>query len=282
MKEPSIGYLVGGQAVIEGVMMRTPSSFSVVVRKKDGKIAEHTEKIAPPKIKIPLIRGVYILFHALVLGIKSLNISASLTEEEKPLSPFSLILSFLFALFLGLLIFFWLPLFFTEILKIKNNFYFNLIEGIIRTLIFFIYILFLNLMKDFKRFFAYHGAEHKVVHTYERGEELTLENAKKKSPFHPRCGTSFLLFVVVVSIFVFSFIPKDLNLIERFLSRLALLPLVAGISYELIRLSYKFKDNFIGKLISFPGLFLQKFTTREPDDDMLEVAIISLKKALNS
>lgn len=282
MKEPSLGYIVGGQAVIEGVMMRSPSAYCVAVRKKEGEIADYVGKINIPHIKIPLIRGVYTLFHALVLGIKSLNISANLTEEEKPMSTISLILSLIFAIGLGILIFFWLPLFLTEILKIKNNFNFNLIEGIIRLAIFFIYILILNIFKDFKRFFAYHGAEHKVVHTYEAGEELNIKNAKNKSPLHPRCGTSFLLFVVLLSILVFSFIPRDLNFILKFSSRLLLLPVVAGLSYEAIRISYYFRNNLLGKLIALPGLFLQKFTTREPDDKMLEVAIISLKKALDS
>ncbi|MEJ5165894.1 MAG: DUF1385 domain-containing protein [Thermoanaerobaculia bacterium] len=270
MKEPSLGFIVGGQAVIEGVMMRTPASFCVAVRKKEGDIVEHTEKIKVPQIKIPLIRGVYVLFHALSLGIKSLNISANLFEEEKPLSTFSMIMSIFFALF------------FTEILRIKNNFYFNLIDGLFRLIIFLIYILILNLFKDFKRFFAYHGAEHKVVHTYEAGEELTIENARGKSPLHPRCGTSFLLFVVVLSIFVFSLIPNDLNFVSKFSFRLLLLPFIAGISYEAIRLSYYLRNNIIGKALSLPGLMLQKLTTREPDDSMLEVAIFSLKKALNS
>ncbi len=281
MKEPPLGYIVGGQAVIEGVMMRSPQAFCVAVRKKDGKIAEHTEKIEIPQLKVPLIRGVYILFHALSLGIKSLNISANLTEEEKPLSTLSLILSLIFAFGLGILIFFLLPLFLTEILKIKNNFYFNLIEGVIRLFIFILYILFLNFFKDFKRFFAYHGAEHKVVHTYEAGEELTIENARVKSPLHPRCGTSFLLFVVVLSILVFSFIPRDLNFLSKFSFRLLLLPVVAGLSYEAIRLSYYLRNSIFGKLLALPGLLLQKLTTREPDDSMLEVAIFSLKKALN-
>lgn len=282
MKEPSLGFIVGGQAVIEGVMMRSPSSFCVAVRKKEGEIVEHTEKINVPQIKIPLIRGVYVLFHALSIGIKSLNISANLFEEEKPMSKFSMVLSILFALGFGILIFFWLPLFLTEILKIKNNFYFNLVDGLFRLVIFFLYILILNLFNDFKRFFAYHGAEHKVVHTYEAGEELTIENAKKKSPLHPRCGTSFLLFVVVLSIFVFSLIPKELNFISKFSFRLLLLPLIAGLSYEAIRLSYYLRNNWIGKTLALPGLILQKLTTRQPDDSMLEVAIFSLKKALNS
>lgn len=282
MKEPSLGFIVGGQAVIEGVMMRTPASFCVAVRKKEGEIVEHTEKLAIPQIKIPLIRGVYILFHALSLGIKSLNISANLFEEEKPISTFSMIMSILFALAFGLAIFFWLPLFFTEILRIKNNFYFNLIDGLFRLIIFLIYILILNFFKDFKRFFAYHGAEHKVVHTYEAGEELTVENARGKSPLHPRCGTSFLLFVVVLSIFVFSLIQKDLNFVSKFSFRILLLPLIAGMSYEAIRLSYYLRNNIIGKTLALPGLLLQKLTTREPDDSMLEVAIVSLKKALNS
>lgn len=282
MKEPSLGYIVGGQAVIEGVMMRSGSAYCVAVRKKEGEIADYVGKINIPHIKIPLIRGVYTLFHALVLGIKSLNISANLTKEEKPMSTISLILSLIFAIGLGILIFFWLPLFFTEILKIKNNFYFNLIEGIIRLFIFFLYILILNFFKDFKRFFAYHGAEHKVVHTYEAGEELTIENARKKSTLHSRCGTSFLLFVVVLSILIFSFIPKDLNFFLKFSFRLLLLPVVAGLSYEAIRLSYYMRNNIIGKIIASPGLFFQKFTTSEPDDKMLEVAIISLKKVLDS
>lgn len=281
MKEPSLGYIVGGQAVIEGVMMRTPNAFCVSVRKKEGEIVDYVESLKMPEIKFPLIRGFIILISALSTGIKSLNISANLSEEEKPISNLSLILSLTVAIFLGILIFFWLPLFLTETIKIKNTFYFNLTEGIVRLLIFFLYILILNLFNDFKRIFGYHGAEHKVVHTYEAGEDLTIENARKKPTFHPRCGTSFFLFVILISIIIFSIIPANLNFFYKFFLRLLLLPLIAGVSYELIRLSYHLRNNILGKVISFPGLFIQKFTTREPDDLMLEVAIRSLKKALN-
>ena len=157
---------------------------------------------------------------------------------------------------------------------------FNLVDGVLRIVFFIIYLLIISQMKDIKRVFSYHGAEHKCIYAYESGKELTVENARSMSRFHPRCGTSFLLIVLIVSIFVFSLIPKDSHFLIKFGSRILFMPLIAGISYEILKLSGKHANNIIVKILITPGLWLQKITTREPDDDMLEVAMISIKEAL--
>jgi uncharacterized protein YqhQ len=281
-QEPLLGYVVGGQAVIEGVMMRAPGGYCVAVRRPDGAIVTDCRKIPEKKWKVPVVRGTFVFFHALALGIKALNFSASVAEDEdeKPLSPWAVAASLAVALATGILIFVVLPLALTQWLKVEGSFAFNVVDGLIRLVLFFLYLGFITLFKDIRRVFAYHGAEHKVVHTYEAGEELTVENARRKSTLHPRCGTSFLLFVVVISIFLFALIPHAAPFWAKFGGRLLLLPLVGGLAYELIRLSHAFRHTGFGRALAAPGMLLQRITTREPDDAMLDVAIRSLQQAL--
>ncbi len=285
---------IGGQAVIEGVMMRAPSKFVVAVRQPDGKIAVKREDIKLDSNKIlkkPILRGLIGLYDALVLGIKALNFSAEKAmpeeaEKDGKSSKMETFLSILLGLVLGIGLFLYLPLQLTELLKkvlpvVENSFLvFNLVDGILRIIFFILYLILIAQMKDIKRVFSYHGAEHKCIYTYEKGKDLTVENARNMSRFHPRCGTSFLLIVLIVSIFIFSLVPKDSHFLIKLGSRIVFLPLIAGISYEILKLSGKHADNIIVKILIAPGLWLQRITTREPDDDMLEVALISIKEAL--
>lgn len=288
---------IGGQAVIEGVMMRAPNKFVVAVRKPDGNIIIKKEDIkidSKPLFKKPLIRGLIALYDSVILGVKALNFSADhgLPEEEKSKNKKMSKLENFLGMFLGIgvaiALFLYIPLFLTELLKnviplIEKSFLmFNFVDGIIRVVIFVGYIFVISRMKDIARVFAYHGAEHKSIYTYEAGLDLTVENARKMSRFHPRCGTSFLLIVMIVSILVFSLIPKDSHFAIKFGSRIVLLPVIAGLSYEILKLSGKFSDNFIVKILIAPGLWLQRLTTKEPDDKMLEVAITSINEALET
>lgn len=289
---------MGGQAVIEGVLMRLPESYAVAVRTPKNEIKIMADKVPEGAKgvwgKIPFVRGNIILFKALTLGIKALNYSAevlmeeessSKNKEKKKESPLYLIFTIGISLIVGLALFFYLPLIATQMLSNlisfgKDSFTFNLIDGFLRLIVFLLYLASILLLKDIRRVFSYHGAEHKVVHTWEAKEELTVENARKHSRLHPRCGTSFLLFVMVVSIFFFTLVPHSFPFWAKALSRIIFLPLIAGTSYEIIRFTAKFPDVVILKPLLWPGLWLQKFfTTREPDDSMLEVAIIALKKA---
>lgn len=296
--------LLGGQAVIEGVMMRSSDLLAVAVRKQDGEISIHREDFVSflkryPVLKIPILRGAVILLQSLIIGIRSLNYSVevALAEEQKKngkepaegsgISAFALGASVVFALVFGLALFFFLPLFLTELLKkasslLQNSILFNLVDGIIRIIIFVIYIFSISLIKDIRKIFQYHGAEHKTVYAYEAGDELTVENVKKFSILHPRCGTSFLLFVMVVAILLFSFLPADQPLYVKIWPRLALLPLIAGISYEVIRQSAKRRENRFFQALIWPGLFFQRMTTAEPSDEQLSVAIEALKNVLPS
>ncbi|MFL0250505.1 DUF1385 domain-containing protein [Clostridium neuense] len=293
---------VGGQAVIEGVMMRGTKGIATAVRTSDGDINVKFEAVVPYSKKnkffsIPIIRGFVSLIESLVIGIKTLNYSASLfegeEEEEEPskfekwiervlgdkvndlIIGFSLIVSLIFAI----TIFFIIPTFAANLFfKLKlNNIALNFIEGVIRVIIFIAYIYLIGKMSDINRVFQYHGAEHKTVFCYENEDELTPENASKYSRFHPRCGTNFLFLVMIVSIIVFSF-TKWSSLPERILSRVLLLPVVSGVTYEIIRWMGKSKSS-ISHIFAYPGLMLQKLTTREPDYSQLEVAIKALKVA---
>lgn len=285
---------IGGQAVIEGVMMRAPNKFVIAVRQPDGTIAVKRDDIKLDSNKIlkkPIIRGLIGLYDALVLGIKALNFSAEKAmpeefEKNGKTSKMETFFSMFLGIALGIVLFLYLPLQLTELSKkifpiVEHSFLvFNLVDGVLRIVFFIIYLLIISQMKDIKRVFSYHGAEHKCIYAYESGKELTVENARSMSRFHPRCGTSFLLIVLIVSIFVFSLIPKDSHFLIKFGSRILFMPLIAGISYEILKLSGKHANNIIVKILIAPGLWLQKITTREPDDDMLEVAMISIKEAL--
>lgn len=282
---------IGGQAVIEGVMMKSAHGWSVAVRNPNGEISIKTVvlKKQPSIARFPIIRGILALFHALTIGIKAIEFSGGIAyndKKNKPFGTFGIIVSIILAFILAIVLFKFLPLFFTALLgnlsdNISNNpFIFNLIDGLLRVGIFFFYILSIGLWKEMKRIYEYHGAEHKVIHAYEHGVDLTLENVKNFKPYHPRCGTSFLLIVMIVSILLFMLIPQEWSFIDKLLSRLVLIPAIAGISYELLRFSAKFKDNSIIRLMVLPGLLLQKMTVKEPDESQIEVAIAAMSEVL--
>lgn len=291
---------VGGQAVIEGVMMRAPRSVAIAVRRPDGEIVVRTELVVPlserfPIVKLPILRGAVALFTSLIIGIKALNFSANeaMTEEEKDkegikegggeLSSWAMAGTMTVAFGFGICLFFLFPLYLTKLMTPvigDNNVVFNLVDGVIRVIVFLIYIWAISRMNDIQRVFQYHGAEHKSIFAFEAGEELIVENVRRYSRLHPRCGTSFLLIVMLVSIAVFSLIPKLWPFYLKAGSRIILLPMIAGISYEFLKWSATHENHPLVKMIIAPGLALQRLTTREPDDSQLEVAIRSLNEAL--
>ena len=277
---------IGGQAVIEGVMMRGPELTATAVRTPEGKIEISSRPVNSisdryPILKKPLLRGCVSLIESLVIGIRSLGYSAQMAgEEEEQLSDRELAGTIAFAFVLAAILFIAIP---TGAAKLFHSItedpvFLNLMEGVLRLFIFIAYIVGISRMKDIQRVFQYHGAEHKTIACFEAGEALTVENAMKHTRFHKRCGTSFLLIVMLVSIFVFAFLGWP-SLIERIVSRIVLLPVVAGISYEIIRFSANSDNCILGWAVK-PGLWLQRLTTREPEPDMLEVAIESAKAVL--
>ena len=280
----------GGQGVLEGVMMRGRRHYAVAVRREPGDIVLQSRELAPyaekhPLLKQPFIRGIIALGESFVLGLRALEFSANQlmeAEGEGEITTREMVITVILALGMTVLLFIALPLFIRQVIGrfLPGLFWRNLSEGLVRVLILMGYILAVSLVKDIQRVFAYHGAEHQVIHTYEAGEELTVENARKKLPLHPRCGTSFLLFVVIISALVFSFLGEQ-TVLMRFLSRLLLLPVIAGISYEIIKLAGKNQSFFLWRWLSWPGLLLQRLTTRPPDDDQLEVAIMALQEVLD-
>lgn len=301
---------IGGQAVMEGVMMRGPYKTAVAVRKPDGdietKVEENGTKTRNKFFKLPIIRGCVNFIDSLVIGMKALMYSAEFIDiegdEEDTESKFDkwlddkfgdkvkdivIYVSIAISLVFSIAIFMVLPTFLTkgaEMLAevfppletiVNMHMFTSVFEGILRMAIFIGYLALVSNMKDIKRVYEYHGAEHKTIACYEAGEELTVENIKKHKRFHPRCGTSFLLFVMIVSILLFALLPRVDMLVLRVLMRLALLPAVAGISYEIIKIAGRSKSKCVAWL-SKPGLWLQKLTTREPDDSQIEVAIASM------
>jgi uncharacterized protein YqhQ len=288
---------IGGQAVIEGVMMRAPRSMAIAVRRPSGEIVVRKDVVIPlserfPVVKLPVVRGAVALFSSLITGIKALNFSANeaMAEEEEgkekeELSSWAMAGTMAVAFGFGILLFFILPLYATKLLTqlaiiSDNNIVFNLVDGVIRVAVFLVYIWSISRMKDIQRVFQYHGAEHKSIFAFEAGDELTVANVRRYSCLHPRCGTSFLLIVMLVSILVFSLIPKLWPFYLKAGARVVLLPLIAGISYEFLKWSAKNDHSRLVKLIIAPGLALQRLTTREPDDSQLEVAIRSMQEAL--
>jgi uncharacterized protein YqhQ len=292
--------LVGGQAVIEGVMMRSPKGYSVAVRRQDGTVRVMKDVILGlgqkwKIFKTPILRGVGVLGQALVLGIRALRFSAeeALTEETvkkesepkkdpKEVSSWLIAGSLIPALGINIALFIVLPLVITRLLQnhfgFQSSILFNGIDGVFRVLVFVIFLYTVSLMKDMNRVFEYHGAEHKTVYNFESRQELKVENAQRFSTLHPRCGTSFLLVVMIVSILVFSVAHFD-TFTGKLLSRIILLPLVAGISYEIIRYSAKHPKSIL-RVVTFPGLLLQKITTQPPDNTQVEIAIRALEEAL--
>ena len=293
---------IGGSAVMEGVMMRGPEAVAVAVRKPDGEITLDVKKTKSVKkrnwiLKLPIIRGCIGFFESMVLSTKALMFSAEFVdvEEEEPskfdkwledklgdkLKDVVIYFSVILSLVLSVGMFILLPTWLISIVRTfitDNHVILTVAEGVLRIAIFLGYLALVSLMPDIKRVFQYHGAEHKTIACYEAGEELTIENAKTKCRLHPRCGTSFLLIVMVVSIIIFSFLKWD-NILIRTVTRLALLPVVAGVSYEIIKLAGRY-DNFLTRILSCPGLLLQKITTNEPDEKQLEVAIASMKAVI--
>ena len=283
-------FFYGGQAVIEGVMMRGQTSLAIAVRKANGEIITKEEKISSitqryPFLKWPLIRGSVALIEAMVLGIKALNYSASqfAEEEEEQLGPKEIALTFVMSFLLTVGLFIVLPAFVIRQIQahIASNILLNAVEGLIKITFFIAYVAAISLMKDIRRVFQYHGAEHKAINCYEAGDPLTIEAVRAHSVIHKRCGTSFIIFVLLVSIFVFSFFGRPPFLL-RVLLHLALLPVVAGISYEIIRLAGRKESPWIIDVLSRPGMWTQRLTTREPDDEQIEVAIRSLRAVLLS
>ena len=277
---------VGGQAVIEGVMMRDAAKTATAVRLPNGEIAVEMHPVTSirdryPVLNLPLIRGSVIMVESLVIGMRALSFSAQAAgEEDEQMTKKEIALTILFALVLASVLFIVIPTGAAHLAAAYTNdpIVFNLIEGGIRLAVFLLYIWGISWMGGIRRVFQYHGAEHKTIHCYEAGEALTVENVQKFPRLHPRCGTNFLLIVMVIAIVFHVFFGwPDLWL--RILSRLAVLPVVAGVSYEIIRFAGRSENRIVRSLIT-PGLWLQYLTTRPPDDEMVEVAIESLKAVL--
>ncbi len=347
--------IVGGQAVIEGVMMRAPNSYAVSVRRPDGTIATKSARLPKlsekyPILKIPVLRGSAVLIHSMILGVKALNFSATVAFEEaesegkdtktldavaktgalaatshavdiekletsgETQTTLALMGSVVFGIGFSIFLFVVLPLLITNFLfvyfgwenapqvllnqtanqpwyldawhwlraymsPVRPSFSFNLVDGVIRMIFFVVYIFLMTMIKDIRRVFEYHGAEHKTVYAWEAGDELLVENVKRYPRQHPRCGTSFLMLVMMVSVIVFSIVKFD-SLLGNLFSRVALVPLIAGISYEIIKLAGKKEAGAFFSFITRPGMWLQNLTTKEPSDDQLEVAIHALKESL--
>jgi uncharacterized protein YqhQ len=283
---------IGGQAVLEGVMMRSPSSWAVAVRKPDGAIAQVVNEIASPMAKrkiwrFPVIRGVIALGESLAIGFRALAISANYAaqdpeadeEVKTELSRGQLIFAFAIAIGFAIALFKVTPALITNWLPIDTTGWFVIVEGAIRVVLFITYLALISLLPDLRRVFQYHAAEHKAINAYEAGDELTPENVQRHSQIHVRCGTAFLLWVMVIAIFVFAFFGRpDWWLL--IITRVALLPVIAGLAYELIRFAGKHADKTWLRALLAPGLWLQRLTTRQPSLDQLEVSINALQEVL--
>jgi len=279
---------VGGQAVIEGVMMQNGDRIAVAVRRQsDGEILVRP---IPARLRfkqlgrIPFLRGLFRLYDMMSLGLRALNLSTQLAfPEEEQLSRGGTFFTFAVAIVVAIGAFIVLPLYLTNNiagLRLGNSVLFNLVEGFIRLGFFFAYLLVISRLKDIHRVFQYHGAEHKAVYTYEAGEPLTIENAKAHTTLHPRCGTAFLMTVFVIAILVFS-LAGNPTLWLKILSRLLLLPVVAGVSYEVLRFTGRNYDRWWVRALAQPGLWLQRLTTAEPDNGMIEVALTVLRRVVD-
>ena len=282
----------GGQAVLEGVMMRSPSSWAVAIRTPEGDITEVVREIESPMQRrklwrLPVIRGVIALGESLAIGFRALAISANVASQERDengeiqtqISRGQIIFSFALAIGFALMLFKVGPALLTNWLPIESTTLFVVVEGVVRVSVFIGYILVISLLPDLRRVFQYHGAEHKTINALEAGVDLTPKNVQKFSLIHPRCGTAFLLWVMVIAIFVFAFVgrPEWYYLI---LSRVLLLPVIAGLAYEVIRYAGMHQENRVLMTLLAPGLWLQRLTTREPSDDQVEVSICALQSVL--
>jgi uncharacterized protein YqhQ len=282
----------GGQAVLEGVMMRSPSSWAVAVRTPEGEITEVVQDIDSPMQRrrlwrLPVVRGVIALGESLTIGFRALAISANVASQERDedgeiqtqIGRGQIIFSFVIAIGFALMLFKVGPALITNWLPVESTGSFVVVEGLIRVSIFIAYILVISLLPDLRRVFQYHGAEHKAINALEAGAELTPPNVQKFSLIHPRCGTAFLLWVMVIAIFVFAFVGRPVWY-WLILSRILLLPVIAGLAYELIRYAGKHQDSRILMTLLAPGLWLQRLTTREPSDDQVEVSIQALRRVM--
>ena len=289
--------LVGGQAVMEGVMMRSPHAWGIAVRKPSGEIVTHSEPLDRPSEKHkwmgwPIVRGVMTLGHAMSLGFRALRFSANAALEELPvneqgkkveISGWIAGVNIAFSVAFFIFMYKYLPLLATTELKRVNplfgeQFVFNLVDGLIRIGLFLLFVWGVSLWKDIRRVYEYHGAEHKTVFAFENGDPLTAAAVQKYTTFHPRCGTSFLMTVMIISMVVYMLIPVH-TFWARFGIRIALLPLIAGVSYEIIRFAAKHRGSLFA-LMTAPGLWLQRITTQPPDDSQVECAIIALDEAM--
>jgi uncharacterized protein YqhQ len=282
---------VGGQAVLEGVMMRSPGNWAVAVRTPAGSIAQVTRSIDSAMarhrwLRLPILRGVVALGESLAIGFRALAISANYAAQEEgedgevetELSRGALIFAFAIAIGFAIALFKVTPGLITEALPIKSGGWFVIVEGLIRVSIFVAYLSLISLLPDLRRVFQYHGAEHKAINAYEAGEELEPETVQRYSLIHPRCGTAFLLWVMVIAVFVFAFFGRP-AWYWLIVERIALLPLIAGLAYELIRFAGKHQNRVVMTILA-PGLWLQRLTTREPSLDQLEVSIRALREVL--
>jgi len=279
-EEPSLAF--GGQALMEGVMIRSRTHVVMCVRQPSNKILTHTEEINSMSerhkiLGLPFLRGIIGLFEALYLGVKGIYFSANvaLEEEEEKFTYKEFAIAVAMALALASF-FFVVPFLLTALFNFTGVL-FNVIEAIIRLTIFLLYLTLVAMWGEFKRILQYHGAEHKSINAHEAGVAMNVENVKRFSRLHPRCGTSFIFIVLLVSIFLFSIMP-DLGIFARLAYRVLLIPVIGAISYELLKLSDRYKDSIITRILTMPGLAFQRLTTREPDDDMIEVAVEAVKE----
>jgi uncharacterized protein YqhQ len=284
-KEPSLAF--GGQAVMEGVMMRSKDHMVVCVRQPNNEIVTKTEELHSLSekyrfLKLPFLRGILALFETLYSGIKGIYFSANAAfgedeDEEDVLNPKEIAVVVAFAVGLSILLFSVTPFFLTSLLNFGGGVIFNVVEGIVRLSFLLLYLAAVSLVGDFKRIFQYHGAEHTAINAYEAGVDLNVENAREYPQFHARCGTSFLLIVTLISILFFSLMPRA-DYVVRLSYRIILIPVISAVSYEILKLSDRYRDSRIMKVLVAPGLALQHLTTRQPDDDMIEVAIKAVKE----
>ena len=284
-KESSLAF--GGQAVMEGVMIRSKEHLVMCVRQPNKTILTKTEEIHSLSekyrfLKIPFVRGILALFETLYSGIKGIYFSANAAfgedeDEEVILNPKEIAVVVAFSIGLSILLFSVTPFFLTSLLALGGGVLFNVVEGVVRLTFLLAYLGVISMLGDFKRILQYHGAEHASINAYEAGVELNVENVRKYSRFHARCGTSFLLIVTVISILIFSLLPSS-DYVTRFSYRIVFIPVISSVSYELLKLSDRYKNSVIVRALVAPGLLLQRFTTRQPDDDMIEVALTAVKE----
>ena len=283
--------LYGGQAIIEGVMIRGARACSVAVRRSDGSIHHETIPLlswANGRLRrIPFVRGILVLIETLVIGMRAYTIGANQQikdvgdDEDAEIGTLGMGLMTAFAFVFGIALFFLLPLFISRPVEGQSDFLANVVEGLARLVIFLVYIWAIGFMKDIKRMYGYHGAEHMTIHAHENGLRLIPSEIRKFSPAHPRCGTSFLLTVVFVSIILFMFIPRE-PLWMLVGSRIVLIPIIAAMSYEFIRFTGLHSGNLLANLVGRPNLWLQRLTTAQPDDEMIEVAVSAMQTAIEN